>query len=120
VSELRRTLLAGIAGRGFDTDAVALAVTEAVTNVVRHAYPGSEGTVTLSAEASEDELVVVVTDAGVGSRGHTMPTNPGIGIGLTLIRELSASVRVEPTNTGTTITMRFATLRRPLGPDIVS
>lgn len=109
VSELRRTLLAEIAGRGFDADAVALAVTEAVTNVVRHAYPASEGTVILrAAEDSADELVVAVTDQGVGSRGTTTRTTPSMGLGLALIRELSTSVLIEATSTGTTITMHFA------------
>ena len=108
VLELRRMLLARIAGRGFDTDAVALAVTEAVTNVVRHAYSAPGGTVMLRTEASADELVVVVADEGIGSRGHIARRNPGMGVGLALIRELSASVRIEPTTTGTTITMRFA------------
>jgi serine/threonine-protein kinase RsbW len=92
----------------FDTDAVALAVTEAVTNVVRHAYSTPGGMVVLRAEASADELVVVVADEGIGSRGHIARRNSGMGVGLALIRELSASVRIEPTTTGTTITMRFA------------
>ncbi len=112
VPELRRTLLVRIDGRGFDLGAVSLAVTEAVTNVVRHAYPGSEGTVVLQAEASADELVVVVADQGVGSPGEAKSTNPGMGIGLALIRELSTSVRVGATTTGTTVTMRFARLKR--------
>ncbi len=109
VPDLRRALLARIAGRGFDTDAVALAVTEAITNAVRHAYPESEGTVLLRlARDSADQLVVAVTDEGVGSRGHAMRTNPGTGIGLALIRELSTSVHIDATDTGTTITMHFA------------
>jgi anti-sigma regulatory factor (Ser/Thr protein kinase) len=111
VPELRRTLGNLIAGRGFDEDAVALAVTETVTNAVRHAYPGPVGTVTLSAEASADELVVVVTDQGHGSRSVTMRAKPqGLGMGLALIRELCASVSVEPTTTGTTVTMHFTKL----------
>jgi serine/threonine-protein kinase RsbW len=111
VSDLRRSLLGRIAGRGFDVEAVALAVTEAVTNVVRHAYPGSEGMVTLTAELSADELVVVVMDEGVGSRGLTMSASPGMGIGLALIRQLSTGAFIEPTKTtGTTVTMHFAKL----------
>jgi len=108
VWELRRMLLTRIDGRGFDTDAIALAVTEAVTNVVRHAYSAPGGTVMLRAEASADELVIVVADEGIGSRGHVARRNPGLGMGLALIRELSTSVRIEPTPSGTTITMRFA------------
>jgi serine/threonine-protein kinase RsbW len=110
VPQLRVGLGELIAGRGFDEDAVALAVTEAVTNAVRHAYSGTVGTVTLSAEASAGQLVVAVTDEGHGSRGFTMrASSPGLGMGLALIRELCASVRVEPTNSGTTVTMYFAT-----------
>ncbi|MDX6494075.1 MAG: hypothetical protein QOE17_61 [Gaiellales bacterium] len=109
VPQLRAALGDVIAGRGFDEDAVALAVTEAVTNVVLHAYSGTVGPVTLSAEASAAELVVAVTDEGLGSRGFTMRADsPGMGMGLALIREMCASVRVEPTNSGTTVTMYFA------------
>jgi serine/threonine-protein kinase RsbW len=106
---LRRTLRALIGGRGFDEDAIALAVTEAVTNVVRHAYPGSVGTVEMTADASAEELVVVVTDHGAEWRSVTMRAKPSLGVGLALIRELCASVRVEPTTAGTTVTMRFIT-----------
>ena len=98
-----------IANRGFDDVAIALAVTEAVTNVVRHAYPGSVGSVTLSADASRgDELVVAVADEGAGGRSFTMRADPGLGIGLALIRELCSSFRFNPTNAGTTVTMHFA------------
>jgi anti-sigma regulatory factor (Ser/Thr protein kinase) len=107
VPQLRRSLRDKIAGRGFDNDAVALAATEAITNVVRHAYPGSAGPVTLSVEASAEELLVVVADEGIGSRTATTSREPSLGMGLALIHELSASARIEPTNTGTTVTMRF-------------
>jgi serine/threonine-protein kinase RsbW len=107
VPQLRRSLRDKIAGRGFDDDAVALAATEAITNVVRHAYPGSAGPVTLSVEASAEELLVVVADEGIGWRKATMFLEPSLGIGLALIHELCASARIEPTNTGTTVTMRF-------------
>jgi anti-sigma regulatory factor (Ser/Thr protein kinase) len=62
-------------------------------------------------DASEGELVVVVADEGVGKDRFTTRAAPGLGMGLALIRELCASVRIESTNTGTTVTMRFATTR---------
>jgi len=109
VPELRRVLRDTIAGRGFDEDVVGLAVTEAVTNVVRHAYPGSIGPIKLSVGALAGELEVIVADEGIGTRGSTLRDDPtGPGIGLALMAELCASVRIEPTVTGTTITMRFA------------
>ena len=108
VPKLRRALLATIAGRGFDEDAVGLAATEAITNVVQHAYQAAGGLVTLAATASADELVVVVADEGIGMRSLTLQSEPkGRGMGLALIRELCANVRIEPTHAGTTLTLRF-------------
>ena len=88
VPKLRRALLAKIQGRGFHDLDVGLAVTEALSNVVRHAYPGGEGPVTLTAEASPSELVVVVADEGVGARSFELSSTSGLGIGLRLIHEL--------------------------------
>ena len=110
VPRLRRRLLKAISGRGFDEDAVGLAVTEALTNAVRHAYPGSQGPVTLSVKLSADRLVVVVSDEGIGARSFTARSGPdrGRGMGLPLLYELCASVRVDPGSSGTTVTMAFA------------
>ena len=85
-----------------------MAATEAVTNVVRHAYQAPGGLVTLTATASADELVVVVADEGFGMRSLTLQDDPkSLGMGLALIRELCAHVRIERTHAGTTLTMRF-------------
>jgi anti-sigma regulatory factor (Ser/Thr protein kinase) len=110
VPRLRRNLLETISGRGFDEDAVGLAATEALTNVVRHAYPGSQGPVTVRVRQSADRLVVVVADEGIGARSFTARSGPdrGQGMGLPLLHELSTSARVEPGNSGTTVTMAFA------------
>ena len=107
---MRRKLLEAISGRGFDEDAVGLAATEALTNAVRHAYPGSPGPVTLSVRQSADRLVVVVTDEGIGARSFTARSGSdrGAGMGLSLLHELSASARVDPGSSGTTVTMGFA------------
>jgi anti-sigma regulatory factor (Ser/Thr protein kinase) len=95
--------------------AVGLAVTEAVTNVVLHAYPGSVGSVAVTADASPQELVVVVADEGVRARSFTLRAGSGLGVGLALIRELCSSVRIDPASTGTTVTMHFLQGRRSAG-----
>jgi serine/threonine-protein kinase RsbW len=66
-----------------------LAVSEAATNVIRHAYPqGTEGaTFRLDAEISDDRLQVVVTDDGVGLGASS--SNPGLGMGLPLLGTLA-------------------------------
>jgi anti-sigma regulatory factor (Ser/Thr protein kinase) len=110
VPRLRRRLIEAISGRGFDGDAVGLAVTEALTNAVRHAYPGSQGPVTLSVDQSGERLVAVVADQGIGARSFTARSGSdrAAGMGLPLLHELCVSVRIEPGRFGTTVTMTFA------------
>jgi serine/threonine-protein kinase RsbW len=110
VPQLRRALLAAISGRGLDDDAVALAISEALANVVLHAYPTGEGLVTLTAEMSPTELVVIVADHGIGARSFEVGSAAsGLGLGLALIHELCSTSTTEPTSDGTTITMSFTT-----------
>jgi serine/threonine-protein kinase RsbW len=51
-----------------------LALTEACTNSVRHAYAGGEGTVEITYELHEDRLVVVVIDEGEGFEPPSAPS----------------------------------------------
>jgi serine/threonine-protein kinase RsbW len=72
---------------------IRLAVTEACTNVVLHAYPdGQEGPMEVLATLLGEELIVVVRDSGkgIGSR----PDSPGLGLGLPLIVSLTESVQL--------------------------
>lgn len=88
---------------------VALAVSEAVTNAILHAYAGREpGMVTLEADPARDEFVVRVTDDGRGMQPN--PDSPGLGLGLPTIGRLSASVEIEPGphGVGTAVRMVFA------------
>src|SRR5205814_1623105 len=45
---------------------VALAVTEACSNVVRHAYPNREGDIDLAMHLDGTDVVATVTDTGIG------------------------------------------------------
>jgi serine/threonine-protein kinase RsbW len=91
-----------------DTDAVALAVTEAATNAVVHAYrDGARGDVRVVACAEPDRLVVVVRDYGCGMRPRH--NSPGLGMGLSMIGHLAARFNVEaPDGAGTRVRMHFA------------
>ncbi len=77
--------MAAIADRGFDRLAADPAVTEAVTNVVLHAYPDTDGVITMTALASPQESIVTVSDEGMGARSLELSDAPGAGIGLALI-----------------------------------
>jgi len=70
---------------------IRLAVTEACTNVVVHAYPDDhEGLLEITATLQEEKLVVVVRDEGQGIGPR--PERPGLGLGLGLIASLTESV----------------------------
>lgn len=72
---------------------IRLAVTEACTNVVVHAYPDEqEGQMEVLATLLGDELTVVVRDDGEGIGPR--PDSPGLGLGLPLIASLAESVQL--------------------------
>jgi serine/threonine-protein kinase RsbW len=91
---------------------IALAVSEAVANVVHHAYrDGSpRGEVVLEADRDGDQIAIVISDAGDGIAPHV--DAPGLGLGLPMIASLAdvLEVRVRPGG-GTQVHMRFRLAR---------
>jgi anti-sigma regulatory factor (Ser/Thr protein kinase) len=71
---------------------IKLAVTEACTNVVVHAYPGEEGKLGVRAMVDDRRLTVVVVDTGRGILPR--PDSPGLGLGLPLIATLAESLEL--------------------------
>jgi serine/threonine-protein kinase RsbW len=90
-----------------DVDAVALAVTEAVTNAVLHAYRyEDQGDVRIVACVEPERLVVVVRDYGCGMGPRH--DSPGLGIGLSTIGHLAGEFSIEaPDGEGTRLRMHF-------------
>ena len=88
-------------------DDVKLAVTEACTNVVRHAYAGSEGPLDVHVEpADDDALTVVVSDHGRGMAPR--PGGEGAGLGLPLIAALTDRFEIEHADDhGSRVSMHF-------------
>ena len=120
VPEARHALAAFAADAGAaseELDAIRLATSEALTNVVVHAYDGGPGHVHVSAAIAEDELWVLIGDDGGGL--HAGSTRGGLGVGLVLIAELSDSFAiVNRSSGGTEVRMRFQlekVRRRPEG-----
>jgi serine/threonine-protein kinase RsbW/stage II sporulation protein AB (anti-sigma F factor) len=91
---------------------IALAITEATTNAVLHAYRDRQepGTVTVTAERDGDHLCLYVRDAGSGLAPRV--DSPGLGLGLGLIAQVADSADVRaPEDGGTEVVMRFAVSR---------
>jgi serine/threonine-protein kinase RsbW len=88
-----------------------LAVTEACTNVVVHAYPeGQEGPMEVRASIADQELTVVIRDRGEGIAPR--PDSPGLGLGLPLIASLADTVQLGRDDSGHTEVRMGFTLRR--------
>lgn len=85
-----------------------LAVNEAVSNCIEHAYgaAGSEGpaTVLLHGETDGHRVRMKVSDRGCWRDPPTDPGHRGRGIGM--IEAVAEDVRVEPGPDGTTVTFR--------------
>jgi anti-sigma regulatory factor (Ser/Thr protein kinase) len=87
-------------------DRIRLAVSEAVTNAVRHAYRDRPGAVQVTATAMDGELSVLVADAGCGHQ--TPATHPGLGWGLAVITDACDHFTLaEGSGGGTQARMRF-------------
>jgi serine/threonine-protein kinase RsbW len=96
------------ARRALVTD-ISLAVTEAVTNVVVHAYRerSSAGEVTVTADRQADILRIVVRDDGVGLAAPSH--SAGLGLGLGLIAGVAESLELRDRESGgAEVCMRFS------------
>ena len=110
---LTRALLTELAEREGVTEtvrtALALAVTEACANVVRHAYAEAEalGDLEVRAARVDGHLVVEVADHGRGLAARS--DGSGLGMGLSLISQLADAVeiRTERKRPGLVVRMQF-------------
>jgi serine/threonine-protein kinase RsbW len=79
-------------------DAVRLAVSEAVTNAVLHAYRGGRGPIHVTAALGGSELSVLVADEGGGMQPEA--DRPGLGLGLRLISQVCDDMSIVPRSAG--------------------
>ena len=91
---------------------VALAVSEACTNAVVHAYRGARTRgrpeVSVCAERRDRCLQVTVSDSGCGPRPRA--DSPGLGLGTPLMAVLADHLEItqNPEGPGTVVRLRFA------------
>jgi anti-sigma regulatory factor (Ser/Thr protein kinase) len=111
VTELRHraTAFAGTAGASDEvTQAIALAVSETVTNTVVHAYDADErGQVSVGCHVDGERLIIEVVDEGVGIGSRH--GSPGIGYGLAMVGAVAQTLDIAPgpDGRGTAVTMAF-------------
>jgi serine/threonine-protein kinase RsbW len=119
---LARLALGGVAARSpLGDDVVAdlkLAVTEACTNAIEHAYAGDPGSneIVIRFALDDDTLAVEVQDWGSGFDAEAEPApeeelRDHAGVGLMLIRSLTDELTIESGGAGSTVS--FAKRLRP-------
>ena len=112
-----RQALAGLADAlAFDANVVAdmkMAVSEACTNVVVHAYEEDAGMLEVEMLADETGLTIVVRDHGAGIQPRPARAEPpALGLGLPLIAALSDAFELRGSaGRGTEVRMTFAYAR---------
>ncbi len=115
ISQTRRVFTGYLEEMGVDLDDVSdvgVAVSEACSNVLRHAGLGGDQHFRLRAELRPEEIVVSIEDDGVGLPANAGSSHDDVnatsGRGLHLIRALMTSVAVDspPAGRGTRIRMR--------------
>lgn len=105
---------------GSRVDEVQIALTEAVNNVVEHAYAGAvPGEVMIQAKLLSERLWISITDAGAPYPAGALPVGqpadievptedlPEGGFGWFLIRELASQVQYERTNGNNNLSLCF-------------
>ncbi len=110
VPEARHAVVALAAGLGASAQAlgdIALAVSEACSNVVVHAYRehAEPGVLHVDAEGREGMLEVVVADEG-GSM-HPREDSPGLGMGMALMAAVASGLQLDHDGAATRVHLTF-------------
>jgi serine/threonine-protein kinase RsbW len=112
---LCRLALTGLARiRALESEVVGdlkLALTEACSNAVRHAYEkGREGMVEIRYELSEDRIEVEIADEGNGFDPEVVERAEGLdegGLGIAIIRAVTDELEIEVGGAGQGSRLRF-------------
>jgi serine/threonine-protein kinase RsbW len=116
--QVARLAISGVSARMDFTieeiEDIKIALSEACTNVVKHAYPEKDGNIFLTMIVAPENLEIIIKDEGVGFiPGQKINTEPkvgedqfGLGLGLAFIKSLMTTHEIisEP-GKGTVIKM---------------
>lgn len=87
-------------------EGIRLAASEALTNVVVHAYHGYAGRIYVHADLAGGELWICIGDDGCGLQANHQ--SPGLGVGLALIAHATDGLTImNRSSGGTEVRMRF-------------
>jgi len=89
--------------------AIGIIVNELVMNAVKYAYTDCTGPIHVALTSDGDDLLLSISDDGVGLNGRIDPRSTGMGqrIVSAMASKLEASVERDPNHAGTRILLRF-------------
>ncbi|MGJ4953184.1 sensor histidine kinase [Bradyrhizobium sp. HKCCYLS20291] len=89
--------------------AIGIVVNELVMNAVKYAYPDGPGPIHVELKIEADDVVLSITDNGVGLNATSDPRSTGMGqrIVSAMATKLDATVAPDPGHDGTRIVVRF-------------
>jgi two-component sensor histidine kinase len=95
--------------------AVGIIVNELVMNAVKYAYPDGAGPIHVELTSQGDDLLLTITDDGVGDNAKADPRSTGMGqrIVAAMATKLDATVGRDRAHSGTRVVLKFG--REPAG-----
>ncbi|WGS17576.1 MULTISPECIES: histidine kinase dimerization/phosphoacceptor domain -containing protein [unclassified Bradyrhizobium] len=89
--------------------AIGIIVNELVMNAVKYAYPDGAGPIDVELKPEGDDLLLSISDEGVGFDDKVDPRGTGMGqrIVTAMAAKLDASVERDPAHNGTKVLVRF-------------
>jgi len=89
--------------------AIGIIVNELIMNAVKYAYPDGAGPIHVELKAEGDDLLLTISDDGVGLNVKVDPRSTGMGqrIVSAMAAKLEASVERDPAHSGTRVVVRF-------------
>jgi two-component sensor histidine kinase len=96
--------------------AIGIIVNELVMNAVKYAYPDGSGPIHVELKPEGDDLLLSITDDGVGLNVKADPRGTGMGqrIVSAMASKLEADVARDPAHSGTRIVLRFPRTHAPV------
>src|SRR5690242_906653 len=89
--------------------AIGIIVNELVMNAVKYAYPDGAGPIHVELSSKGDDLLLAISDDGVGDNVKADPRSTGMGqrIVSAMASKLEASVERDPAHSGTRVVLRL-------------
>jgi two-component sensor histidine kinase len=95
--------------------AIGIIVNELVMNAVKYAYPDCAGPIHVDLNTQDDDILLSISDDGVGLNGKSDPRSTGMGqrIVSAMASKLEATVERDPDHVGTRIVVKFPRTKTP-------